>query len=304
MAGGVTAGWLYLRSVDRHIERLDVFGGMPPEQRPEKVVEGPLNFLVLGRDTPEDGGTSSRSDSIVLVHIPGNREGVYAISIPRDTWVTVPVDHAGRPDVPAKVNAAFAWGGAALTVRTVERFSGVRIDHVVEVDFAGFARIIDALDGVEVVIERSFVASEPPYRPFVQGLRHLDGASALDYARERHAFPDGDFARIRHQQELIAAMIGKASQRDLLTDPRRLSEFLRATAAAVSLDRGTSLLELGWLAHDLRGARTTMITSPSAGTGRVGDQSVVFADTAGAGRLFEAVRTDRLAGWAASNAAR
>ncbi|MGX7671286.1 LCP family protein [Plantactinospora sp. DSM 117369] len=301
VAGGLVAGWLYGRSIDQRIERLDVFGPLPQEGRPAKSADGPLNFLVLGRDAADPGENSSRTDTIILVHVPADRERVQAISIPRDTWVTIPETADGRPATQAKINAAYAWGGAPLMVSTVERFTGVRIDHVVVVDFAGFAQIVDALGGVQVTVDRTFVASEPPHRAFVQGVRHLDGASALDYARERHAFPDGDFARMRHQQDLIAAMVDQAARGELLTNPRRLDQFLRAAAQAVSVDENLSLFELGWTLRRLTSARISMFTSPSAGTGMVGDQSVVFADTAAAGRLFEAVRTDRMDGWIAEN---
>lgn len=125
----------------------------------------------------------------------------------------------------------------------------------------------------------------------------MDGDTALDYARQRYQFTDGDFTRVRHQQEIIAAVLDQASGEGLLTDPGRLNDFLRATADAVSVDESTSVFDTVWALRQLRSADLTMLTSPSSGTGQQDGQSVVFPDEAQAAALYEAIRTDTVDEW-------
>nr|WP_308220892.1 LCP family protein [Micromonospora phytophila] len=293
-AGGVVAGGLYLRSVESGIERVDAFADVPAEARPPVAAKGAMNILVLGSDTRNPESTSgSRTDTIILAHLPKDRSSAQLISIPRDTWVAVPKskdgNHGGRD---AKVNAAYAWGGVPLMVQTVEKFTGVRIDHVAMVDFAGFKEIIDALGGVEISAEKSFTSIHPPFRSFRQGPQQMDGETALDYARQRKQFADGDFARIRHQQQVIKAILDKASSGGILTNPGKLNSFLQATSSSVSVDKDLSLLDMATELRGLRSGNLVFLTSPTKGTGRVGTESVVFADTGRSRSFYDAVRRD------------
>jgi anionic cell wall polymer biosynthesis LytR-Cps2A-Psr (LCP) family protein len=129
-------------------------------------------------------------------------------------------------------------------------------------------------------------------RQFSKGPQVMDGAAALDYSRERYAFRDGDFARIRHQQQVIKAILDKAASGGLLTNPARLNSFLRATADAVAVDETLNVFDLSLELRHLRGGNLSFYTSPSKGTGWVGDQSVVFPDTDKARVLFDAIRRD------------
>lgn len=299
--GALVAAGLYLRSVESGVERVDAFNDVPEESRPQKVVKDAMNILVLGSDSRDpDNLSGSRSDTIMLAHLPKDRSGAQLVSIPRDTWVHVPATKDGRQgNRDAKINAAFAWGGIPLMVQTVEQFTGVRIDHVVLVDFSGFKEIIDALGGVDIVVDQSFTSThslDPSgRRQFVKGKQHMDGITALDYSRERYAFPDGDFTRIRHQQQMIKAVLDKAASAGLLTNPGRLNSFLRATANAVSVDETLSLFNMAMDLRHLRGDNLAFFTSPTKGTGRVGTESVVFANTEKAKTFYDAVRRDAVA---------
>jgi LCP family protein required for cell wall assembly len=308
--GGAAAAALYVRSIDKSVSRIEAFDQVPAQDRPPKVeVAGDaMNILVLGSDTrdPENTG-GSRSDTIILLHLPEDRSGAQLISIPRDTWVHVPRSKDGRHGgVDAKINAAFAWGGPALTVQTVEAYTGVRIDHVVMVDFAGFKEIVDALGGVTINVETAFTSTHSlnanSLRHFDQGPQVMDGAAALDYARERYAFKDGDFARIQHQQQVIKAILTKASSGGILANPGRLNAFLHATANSVAVDKTLNIFSMATDLRHLRGENLTFYTSPSAGTGTEGGQSVVFPDRAKAKSLFAAVRDDDVAKIAAAGA--
>jgi LCP family protein required for cell wall assembly len=301
VGGGVTAGALYLRSVENDVDRVDAFEQVPTESRPEKVeaAKEALNFLILGSDTRDPANTGgSRTDTIIVAHLTHDRSSAQLISIPRDTWVHVPKSADGRNgNTNAKINAAFAWGGIPLMVQTVEAYTGVRIDHVAVIDFAGFKEIIDALGGIEITVEEGFTSTHSVSTPdgrrvFEQGPQTMDGATALDYARERYAFADGDFTRIRHQQQVIKAVLDKASSGGLLASPGRLNSFLRATADAVAIDQTLSIVGMASELRHLRSGNLTFGTSPSKGTDTIGDESVVVPDTARARTLFDAVRRD------------
>ncbi|KKK02361.1 LCP family protein [Micromonospora sp. HK10] len=293
-AGGVGAAALYLRSVESDIDRVDAFEGVPQEARPPVAAAGAMNIMILGSDSrdPESTG-GSRSDTIIVAHLPKGRKSAQLISIPRDTWVHVPRSKDGQHgNRDAKINAAYAWGGTPLMVQTVEEFTRVRIDHVAIVDFAGFKEIIDALGGIDIVSDRDFTSIHPPFRKFAKGAQHMDGETALDYSRQRKQFPDGDFARIRHQQQVIKAILDKAASGGILTNPARLNDFVKASTSSVSVDKGMSLLDMATDLRSLRGSNLAFFTSPTKGTGRVGTESVVFADTAKVRTFYDAVRRD------------
>ncbi|MEU4380216.1 LCP family protein [Micromonospora echinofusca] len=295
--GGLIAGGLYLRSVESDIERVDAFADVPEQGRPQAVAKGAMNILILGSDTRDPESTSgSRTDTIILAHLPKDRSSAQLISIPRDTWVAVPRSKDGsQGGRDAKINAAYAWGGVPLMVQTVEKFTSVRIDHVMMVDFAGFKEIIDALGGIDIDAEKSFTSIHPPFRTFPQGVQRMDGETALDYSRQRKQFPDGDFARIRHQQQVIKAILDRAVSGGIVTNPGKLNSFVKATSNAVSVDEKMSLLSMATDLRGLRGDNLRFITSPTKGTGRVGSESVVFANTEKAKSFYDAVRRDAVA---------
>ncbi|MGC4761285.1 LCP family protein [Micromonospora sp. DT46] len=295
--GGMIAGGLYLRSVESDIERVDAFADVPEAGRPQTVAKGAMNILILGSDTRDPESTSgSRTDTIILAHLPKDRSSAQLISIPRDTWVAVPRSKEGNQGGrDAKINAAYAWGGVPLMVQTVEKFTSVRIDHVMMVDFAGFKEIIDALGGIDINAEKNFTSIHPPFRTFRQGMQRMDGETALDYSRQRKQFPDGDFARIRHQQQVIKAILDRAVSGGIVTNPGRLNSFVKATSNAVSVDENMSLLSMATDLRGLRGNNLRFITSPTKGTGRVGSESVVFANTDKAKSFYDAVRRDAVA---------
>ncbi|MGC5050451.1 LCP family protein [Micromonospora sp. DT48] len=291
--GAVVASGLYLKSVESDIERVDAFDNVPEETRPEVVAKGALNILILGSDSrdPESTG-GSRADTIILAHVPKDRSAAQLVSIPRDTWVAVPRSKEGRGGRDAKINAAYAWGGLPLMVQTVEQYTKVRIDHVMLVDFAGFTEIIDALGGIDITSEKRFTSIHPPFRTFEQGKQRLDGAAALDFSRQRKQFADGDFTRIKHQQQVIKAILDKAASGGILTNPSRLNSFVRATSNAVSVDRSMSLVDMAMELRGLRGNDLTFMTNPTKGTGRVGSESVVFADPDKTAPFYDAIRRD------------
>ena len=292
--GGAVAVYAYGRSLNAGLKRTDAFAGLAPNQRPSPAVAGAMNLLVLGSDTRDPGasGDPGRSDTMMLMHLDADHRHAYVISIPRDTWVHVPEAPNGDGDTMAKINSAYAWGGTPLAVQTVEEFTGVRIDHVVLVDFAGFQKVVDALGGVNLTIDQTIASIFPPHREFKQGRRHLDGAQALDYVRQRYQFDDGDLTREKHQQQLLAALLEKAADAGTLSDLGRLDALLRSLTQTVTVDQGFDLVSVALQLRDLRGADVTYLTSPIAGTDWEGDEAVVLPDTERAAQLYRAVRLD------------
>jgi len=297
---GCIAAGLYLHNVEGKVQRVDAFAQVPEAGRPQKeaAAKDAMNFLLLGSDSrdPENTG-GSRSDTIIVLHLNKDQSAAQLISIPRDTWVHIPRSADGQHgNTDSKINAAYAWGGVPLMVQTVEGYTGVRIDHVALVDFAGFKEIVDALGGVDINVETSFTSthslSPTGRRHFDKGPQKMDGAAALDYARERYSFKDGDFARIRHQQQVIKAILDKASSGGMLSSPGRLNDFLNATTDTVSVDKDLNLLSMATQLRHLRSGNLHFYTSPSKGTGTIGNQSVVLPDKTKAKALFDAVRKD------------
>ena len=293
-AGGGVAAWAYARSLNGHLSRTDAFSGVPENTRPTPAVQGAMNVLLLGSDSRDPDKTAdSRTDTIMVLHVDADHKKAEVISIPRDTWVFVPTSPDGEHgNTMAKINAAYAWGGTPLTVQTVETFTGVHIDHVALIDFAGFAQVVDALGGVDLKIEKTIKSIHSPYRTFKKGTQHLNGAEALDYVRQRYQFADGDFSRERHQREFLQALLDKAASAGTLANPVKLNGFLQATARSMTVDQNFDLVNTALELRGLRSPDLTFMGTPTAGTGTRDGQSVVLSDSTKAKALFQAVADD------------
>ncbi|MFE5776775.1 LCP family protein [Brachybacterium sp. NPDC056505] len=215
----------------------------PAAQNETADDDGAVNILFLGSDSrvgeTDEKDSTARSDSILLAHLDADDSSVHAVQIPRDTLM----------DLPACAdtgNGSFAGGrgminsvlnfGPACSVAAVESLTGVRVDHFVEVDFAGFAAIVDALDGLPVCLPEG-LHDKAADLDLPAGRQTLDGRQALALARTRHAVGDGsDIARLDHQQQVMKAIMQRADSRNLLTRPDRLYPFLQATSSALTVD--------------------------------------------------------------------
>jgi LCP family protein required for cell wall assembly len=302
-----------VNSLDDQLKRTDAFAGITGD-RPPKVVSGALNILVLGSDSrdgtafnPKDRSSTTatvpgeRSDTIMLLHVPAKQDKAQIISIPRDTYVFVP-RYKGYGGRKTKINSAFAWGGIPLTVRTVEGFTGVKIDHVVKVDFNGFKAMTDAVGGVDVQVSKT-VTDPRSKRTFKQGVNHLDGNAALDYVRQRYGLARGDFDRVQRQQIFMRALMQKATDTGTLTNPAKLKAFLDASVDAITVDKDFSLKDMALQFRKLRPGDLSFITTPNRGSENIGGTSVVVADKAKASALFDAVNNDKVDEWLKANPA-
>ncbi|MCW3816540.1 LCP family protein [Micromonospora sp. DR5-3] len=306
LLGGAGA-WLYARNLDKDLARTDPFSAITGE-RPAKKVDGALNILMVGTDSrdpdaPMDKAGEWRADTMILMHIPADHKSAYLVSIPRDLYVPIPQNAGASCDSGQrnKVNAAFAFGGLPLAVKTVECFTDVRIDHVMAIDFAGFKDVTDALGGVDLTVDRTITSIHKPHRKFTKGVNHMNGAEALDWVRQRKQFPEGDFARMRHQQEFLKALMDKAASTGTLTNPKKLNDFLKAVTAAVTVDQDFSLTDMAMEFRNLRGENLTFITSPNRGGQTIDGQSVVVSDREKALAMYQSIASDTMAEWVKAN---
>jgi len=304
-------GIAYISNLDDKLHRTDAFSGLG--DRPGKSVAGSQNILVLGSDS-RDGGAynpkakpnqttvkNERSDSIMVLHIQKDHKKAYIVSIPRDTYVSIPRLN-GHGGAKSKINAAFAWGGIPLTVLTVEKFTGVKIDHVVKIDFNGFKGMTDALGGVDVTVDKT-VTDPRSHRTFKAGVNHLDGTAALDYVRQRYGLPNSDFDRIHRQQIFLRALMQKAAGSGTLSNPVKLKRFLDAATQSLTVDNSFSLKDMALEFRKLRAGDISFVTSPHAGSQTINGQSVVVSDREKAIALWDAVEKDQVGTWLASNSA-
>ncbi|MFL4904548.1 LCP family protein [Streptomyces sp. MMS24-I2-30] len=275
-------------------------------ERPTALVHGAQNILLIGSDTRSGDGNgaygrdsgTARSDTMILLHLAADRRSATAVSLPRDLMVDVP--SCLRPDGgrsrPAltMLNQAFETGGSACAVRTVEKLTNIRIDHYAVVDFSGFKKMVDAVDGVEVCLRKP-VDDKAAQLKLPAGRVTLDGEQALGFVRARKSLGDGsDTDRMARQQQFLAALVGEARSNDTLLNPVKLYPLLDAATSSLTTDPElASLRGLYQLVRGLRNIPTEHVqfmtvprTSYAYDTNR--DQLVQPA----AGALFEQLRSD------------
>lgn len=306
-AGGGAAVWATANGANDDLDRAFDLGGL--DDRPEKTT-GAMNVVVLGSDAREEDD-DARSDTCIVMHVNEQGNEAYGISIPRDTWVHIPEDpdakYADYTGVEDKFNSAYSWGGASLTVQTIEELTGVRMDHIVEIDFAGLVQVVDALGGVELDVqhadapdyydENGVQSIHKPYRYFEAGLNKMDGEQALDYVRQRYQYQEGDFARMRHQQDLIKAIMDSAVTAEVLTSQGKLTSFIDSVSDAIKVDTEFNVVETGIEFMHLRSDDIVFMTMPTVNDGPSG----VAVDEESAPGLWEALNDDAVSQWVAEN---
>ncbi len=204
-----------------------------------------ITFLLLGVDQRPDDPSPLRTDTMIVVTVQPETNQVGMISLPRDLFVPIPdFDTSGKITTAFTVGELnkYPGGGAALAKKTVSEFLGYPIDYYVRINFDGFVQAIDAIGGVDVVVANTIHDEEYPtidygYQTFHidAGLQHLDGETALKYARSRHGAGNDDFQRTKRQQQLLVAVKDKLVENKLLT-PVRLLDLVRVVSNSVDHD--------------------------------------------------------------------
>ncbi|GAA4590978.1 LCP family protein required for cell wall assembly [Actinoplanes octamycinicus] len=268
---GVTANYLLSQVTDNvqtTTSALSQSGGVGAAQQNGKLPDGAINLLMLGLDTRdgwEKSGEGSRSDTILVLHIPAARDKAQMISIPRDTNAEIPADKdLGFGGATEKINSAFYFGsrnkggvagGMKLAAKAVHNLTGISFDGVIVINFNGFKDILEALGGVYMCVDQDSWSSHyvvnngkveyakgadptsPPSNAlwFKKGCRNMKAWEALEFSRIRHS-AHGDYDRQRHQQQLLRAMMKKATSSGVLTDLSKVSKLLSAAGSSLTLD--------------------------------------------------------------------
>ncbi|MFD8844877.1 LCP family protein, partial [Streptomyces pseudogriseolus] len=306
VAGAGTAYWLY-SDLDGNINGVDIDEAIG-DDRPEKLPTSGQNILVLGSDSRAGDNAElntgkiagARSDTALVMHIPEGRTQAVAVSIPRDTLVTRPECKDGDGSTVASAervmfNSIYSQVGPACVVKTVEKMSGVRMDHYVEIDFAGFKDLVDAIGGVEVTVDQD-IHDTSSGLDLTAGTHRLDGTESLQFVRTRHGIGDGsDLGRIGLQQEFMIALLGEIKKQDLLGSPTKTYKIADTLTAALTTDSElaslTALADFGRSMNGVDPGSMETIMLPVAYDKQ--DPNRVVAAEPQASTLWKAIRSDQ-----------
>jgi LCP family protein required for cell wall assembly len=310
---GVYAAYRHLNGNIRQLNISGLVGPQPPDHHPQAE-----NIVIIGSDSRHGQSgrygnsldlTTDQSDTLMIAHIPANRQYVEVMSIPRDSWVNIPACRMGNGQVSQpqvfKINEAFALGnldgnhtdlGIACTIKTVEHDTGIHIDHFVAINFAGFRDMVNALHGVPE-------CNTQPIDDPLSGLRltaghhMLNGTQALGYVRARYTLGDGsDLERIGRQQAFMAALVRRVKSQ--LYNPVTVYRFLDAATRSITIDSQlggiSGLYKLGTSLKDLPPSKISFFTLPTYPRSLVDPQdlaNVMWTQPLDS-RIFQAFRDD------------
>ncbi|RLU99180.1 transcriptional regulator [Streptomyces griseocarneus] len=258
------AGFLYFK-FNGNLNSVDINAALG-KNRPQNIDNGSQDILVLGSDSRAGANSkygrdegSSRSDTAMIVHIYAGHKKASIVSIPRDMIVPRPACRTpeGRT-APAvqhgQFNEAYSIGGAACAVATVEKMTNIRMDHYMEVDFAGFQKLIDKLGGVQVTTTKP-IHDKFSHLDLDAGTHRLDGEQSLGLVRTRHGVGDGsDLGRIKLQQAFIKALLDQVKHIGLFTSPTKLYGIADTATKTLTTDKELgSLDKLASFANGLKG---------------------------------------------------
>src|SRR5665647_647132 len=262
------------------------------------------DYLLVGSDSREGltraqqkqlstGSTKvaqgTRTDSIILVHVPSGGGQPALISLPRDSYVPIP-GHGHN-----KINAAYALGGPKLLVQTIEQVTDLRIDGYVEIGFGGFAAVVDSLDGVDICVKHAMDDPKAGIN-LKAGCQTLNGRNALGYVRARYSDPLGDIGRVERQRQFLGAIMQKAASPSTVLIPWRYYRFATTAGAGLTVGDDTSLRDVIRVLQSLRavssgdGLSLTVPISNAALPTHVG--SAVKWDSQKAVELFTKIKND------------
>jgi LCP family protein required for cell wall assembly len=233
-----------------------------------------------------------RTDTIMLLHMKGGEEPTL-VSVPRDSWVTIPAhtatDGTQVAARSAKINAAFSFGGAPLLIQTIEHNTGLHVDNYMEIGFAGIVTLTDAVSGIEVCFDKA-INDEKSGLKVKKGCHTLDGEQALAWVRMRYSDPKGDLGRIERQQQYVAKVIDEIADWRTLVNPFRQVALVNAATDAFVVDQDSGVVDLGRLGMGMAkvsGGSAEVTTVPTSDTDHwVNGQWVLKWDPQEANQLF------------------
>jgi len=214
-------------------------------------------YLLAGSDSRADGAVkdgfdeSERADSIMLVNVAPNGQTV-ALSIPRDTYAEIP--GVGWD----KINASYAYGGPQLLVETVEKLTGLTVDHFVQIGMGAVPDMVDAVGGVELCYDND---ADDQYSglKWTAGCHTVDGTTALQFSRMRYQDPEGDIGRTKRQRQVISKVISSAASPSTLINPAKTLRVERAGSKSFTVDEDSSVITVASLVWALRSASSNQM---------------------------------------------
>lgn len=319
------AAWQWSTSKN---DKLNIVSALDPQSN--DIIDpngqyGDENFLIVGMDSrlgananigagdTEDAG-GARSDTVMLVNIPANRQRVVAVSFPRDLAINPIQCEAWNPETgkygpiydektgtmgprivytETKLNSAFSFGGPKCLVKVIQKLSGLAINRFIAVDFVGFARMVEAVGGVEV-------CTTAPLRDYELGtvLAHagrqkIDGQTALNYVRARQVTTEsnGDYGRIKRQQLFLSSLLRSMISEDTLLNLNKLNNAVNIFIGNSYVDnvKTKDLVELGRSLQHMAAGHVTFVTVPTGVTDQDGNEPPRTADMKA---LFTAIIND------------
>jgi LCP family protein required for cell wall assembly len=308
------SGYVVLKHFNANLEQDDIrglLGAQPVNLHPQAE-----NIMILGSDSRQglskeygSGLVTDQSDTLMIIHIPANRQWAEVMSIPRDSWVNIPACEMGDGQLSApqqyKINEAFAIGnldgnhtalGIACTVKTVEQDTGIYINHFIAVNFTGFENMVSALGGV-------YECNPTPINDpnsnlhLAAGTHLLTPAQALGYVRARYTLGDGsDLERIGRQQAFMSSLVSRVKSQ--LLDPIAIYRFLDAATKSLTIDSQlggiTGLYNLGQSLRGIPSSKIAFFTIPNFPRGDVvpGDTANVLWTQPEDDQIFASFRND------------
>ena len=322
MTGGA---WQWSTSKNARLNTINALDPQSDDIRDRDGQYGDEDFLIVGMDSragenanmgagSTDDAGGARSDTVMLVNIPANRKRVTAVSFPRDLAITPMQCEAWNPDTgkygplydektktwgqkmvytETKLNSAFAFGGPKCLVKEIQKLSGLSINRFIAVDFAGFAKMVDALGGVEVCSKSALHDYELGTVLEHGGRQVLDGSTALNYVRARQVTTEtnGDYGRIKRQQLFLSSLLRSLISEDTLLDLNKLNNVVNMFISDTVVDNVQSkdLIQLGQSLQGMAAGHVTFVTVPTGVTDQNGDEPPRIADMRA---LFDAIIND------------
>jgi LCP family protein required for cell wall assembly len=308
--------------------RLNVISALDPQSR--DIVDpngqyGDENFLIVGMDSRAGANANmgagdtqdaegTRSDTVMLVNIPANRKRVVVVSFPRDLAITPFQCEAWNPETgkygplydkktrtwgsrmvytETKLNSTFAFGGPKCLVKEIQKLSGLSINRFIAIDFVGFARMVEALGGVEVCSRTPLQDNELGTVLEHSGRQVINGTTALNYVRARQVTTEnnGDYGRIKRQQLFLSSLLRTLISEDTLLNLNKLNNVVNIFIGNSYVDnvKTKDLVQLGRSLQGMAAGHITFVTVPTGVTDHNGDEPPRTADMKA---LFAAVIND------------
>lgn len=321
------AAWQWQSAKNRLLNTIAALDPNSSDIRDPGAQTGDENFLIIGVDSrigangemgagDTAAAEGARSDTIMLVNVPASRKRVVVVSFPRDLAITPmncqawnaetgrygPVYDKSNDEwsdnersTGTKLNSAYALGGPKCLVKVIQKISGLAINRFMAVDFAGFAKMVDAVGGVKVCSTTPLEDAELGTVLATAGRQTIDGTTALNYVRARsiESEGNGDYGRIKRQQMFLSSLLRSMISTETLFDLDRLDDVVNTFIDDTYVDnvRTKDLVQLGQSLQGINAGRITFVTLPT--TGHADDEGNEVPRTEDIQALFDAIIDDK-----------